>query len=89
MDRIAFRGGLATGLGGGEEGVDVGVASEVADDGSDGADMKMKPLGDFIGGASLRGSRRGRSRSGVGPVNRVAGRGARVLGSEPWQLGPK
>ena len=67
VDRIAFRGGLATGPGGGEERVDVGVASEVADDGSNGTDMKMKPLGDFIGGCRLRGSKRGRSRSDVGP----------------------
>ena len=53
VNRIAFRGRLATGPGGGEERVDVGVASEVADDRSNGADMKMKPLGDFIGGCGL------------------------------------
>ena len=49
VDRIAFWGGLATGPGGREERVDVWVASEIADDGSDGAGVKMKPLGDFIG----------------------------------------
>ena len=53
VDRIAFRGRLAAGPGGGEERVDVGVASEVADDGSYGVGVKMKPLGDFIGGCGF------------------------------------
>ena len=53
MDRIAFRGRLATGPGGGEESVDVGLASEVADDRSNGTDMKIKPLGDFSGGCGF------------------------------------
>ena len=49
VDRIAFWGNLATGLGSGEERVDVGVPSEIVDDDSNGSDMKMKPLGDVIG----------------------------------------
>ena len=53
VDGITFRGGLATGPGGGEERVDVGVASEVADDRSNGTDMKRKPLGDFLGGCLI------------------------------------
>ena len=53
VDRIAFRGRLAPGPGGGEEGVDVGVASEVADDRPDGIDMELEPLGDVIGGRGL------------------------------------
>src|SRR5208282_6214550 len=54
VDRIAFRGRLGTGPGGGcEECVDVGVASEVADDRSNGTHRKMKPLSDVIGGCRL------------------------------------
>ena len=44
---------LRPGPDGGEEGVDVGVASEVADDGSDGADMEMKSLGELVGGCGF------------------------------------
>ena len=43
----------ATGRDGGEERVDVGVAGEVVDDSSNGVDMKMKPLGDVIGGCGF------------------------------------
>ena len=53
VDGITFRGCLATGPGGGEERVEVGVASKVADDRSNGTDMKMKPLGDFVGGCLI------------------------------------
>jgi hypothetical protein len=49
VDRIAFRGRLGAGPGGGEERADVGFASEVADDGSYRVGVKMKPLGDLIG----------------------------------------
>jgi hypothetical protein len=49
VDRIAFGGRFATGPDGGEESVDVGVASEVADDRSNGVNMKLKPLGDVVG----------------------------------------
>src|SRR3954469_24101244 len=49
MDSIPFRGTLAAGLGGGEERVEVVVASAVADDRSNGTDMKIEPLGDFVG----------------------------------------
>src|SRR5262249_18547020 len=52
-DRIAFRGCLATRRGGGEGGADIRVAGEVVDDRSNGADMKMKPLGDVIGGCGF------------------------------------
>ena len=52
-DRIAFGRRLATGLGGGEERVDVRVAGEVADDRSNGTDMKIEPLGDFVGGGGF------------------------------------
>ena len=65
----AFRGGLATGRRGGEEGVDVGVASEVADDGSDGADMELEPLGELFGGGTLE---------EVGAADLVAALGRRV-----------
>src|SRR5512142_2932153 len=37
----------------GEERVSVGGASEVADDGSDGANMEMEPLGELVGGCAL------------------------------------
>ena len=47
-DRIVLRGRLGTAFGGGEERVDVGGASEVADDGSYRVGMKMKPPGDLI-----------------------------------------
>ena len=53
VDRVAFRGRLATGLRGGEERVDVRVAREVADDRADGADMEMELLGEFVGGGTL------------------------------------
>ncbi len=53
VNGITFRGCLATGPGCGEERVDVGVASEVADDRSNGTDVKMKPLGDFVGGCLI------------------------------------
>ena len=51
LDRLAFRGGLATERRGGEEGVDIGVACEVVDDGSDGADMELEALGELVGAA--------------------------------------
>ena len=50
---IAFRGRLGAGPRGGEERVDIWVASEVADDGSYRAGVKMKPLGDLIGRCGL------------------------------------
>jgi hypothetical protein len=53
LDRLAFRGGLATERLGGEEGVDVGVTREVVDDGSDGADVELEPLGELVGGGTL------------------------------------
>ena len=53
VNRIAFRGRLGAGLGGREKRVDVWVASEVADDGSYRAGVKMKPLGDLIGGCGF------------------------------------
>ena len=53
VDRLSFRRSLAPGPSGCEEGVDVGVASEVADDRSNGTDVKMKPLGDFVGGCLI------------------------------------
>src|SRR5438045_3633448 len=53
VDGNTFRGRLAAGLGGGEERVEVGVASKVADDRSNGTDMKIEPLGDFLGGCLI------------------------------------
>ena len=53
LDCLAFRGGLATERLGGKEGVEVGVAREVVDDGSDGADMELEPLGELVGGGPL------------------------------------
>ena len=53
MDCHAFRGGLATGPGGGEEGVDVGVASEVSDNGSHRANMELEVLGELVGGCAF------------------------------------
>ena len=53
MDRVAFWRGLGAGSGGGKEHVDVGIASEVADDGSYRVGVKMKPPGDFIGGCAF------------------------------------
>jgi hypothetical protein len=50
LDRIAFRERLTAGTGGCAGAVDVGVASKVADDRSSSIHMKVKPLGDFIGG---------------------------------------
>ena len=49
VDGRSFRGGLGTGPVDGEEQVDVWVASEVSDDGADGADMELEPLGELIG----------------------------------------
>ena len=69
LDRRAFRGGLATGPVGGEEGAEVGVAREVADDGADGADMELKPLGELVGGGALE---------EVGAADLVAALGRRV-----------
>ena len=54
LNRLAFRGGLATERLGGKEGVDVGVVREVVDDGSDGADMELEPLGELVGGGILK-----------------------------------
>jgi hypothetical protein len=53
VNSIAFGGRLGAGLGGREKRVDVWVASEVADDGSYRAGVKMKPLGDLIGGCGF------------------------------------
>jgi hypothetical protein len=53
LDRLAFRGGLATELPGGEEGIDVGVAREVMDESADGADMELEPLGELFGSGAL------------------------------------
>src|SRR5512140_1609255 len=53
VDCHAFRGGLATGPGGGEEGVDVGVASEVSDKGSHRANMELEVLGELVGGCAF------------------------------------
>jgi hypothetical protein len=53
LDRLAFRGGLATELPGGEEGIDVGAAREVVDERADGADMELEPLGELVGGGTL------------------------------------
>jgi hypothetical protein len=52
-DRRALRGRLATGPGGGEEGIDVGVASEVSDDGAHGVDREMEVVGELVGGRAL------------------------------------
>src|SRR5207302_7303939 len=49
-DRIALRGRLGPGPGGGEEEVDVGVAGKVADDRPDGIPMELEPPGDLVGG---------------------------------------
>src|SRR5208283_6025982 len=89
VNGITFRGCLATGLGGGEKRVDVGVASEVADDHSNGTDMKMKTAGRFRRRVSHRGSKHGRSRSDVGLGDQVAGTGERVLGREASLLSPQ
>ena len=51
--RIAFGGRLATGPGGGAAGVDVRIASEVANDRSNGTDRKLKLVGDFSGGCGF------------------------------------
>src|SRR5271170_3137937 len=53
MDRRAFWGGLGTGPVDAEERVDVGVASEVSDDGADGVDMELKPLGELASGCAF------------------------------------
>ena len=53
VDRIAFRGRLGARPSGDEERVDVRFASEVADDGSYRVGVKMKPLGDFLGGCGF------------------------------------
>ena len=53
LDRRAFRGGFGTGPVRGEEGVDIWVASEVSDDGTDGTDMELEPLGKLIGGRAF------------------------------------
>jgi hypothetical protein len=52
-DRGAFWGDLGPRPSSGEDQVNVGVASEIADNGSNGSDMKMKPLGDVIGGCGF------------------------------------
>jgi len=53
VDGLTFWGGLAAGPSGGEERVHVGVASKVVDDRSHGTDMKIEPLGDFVGGCGF------------------------------------
>jgi hypothetical protein len=53
LDRLASRGGLATEPLGGEDGVDVGVAREVMDEGADGADMELESLCESVGGGAL------------------------------------
>lgn len=53
IDRRAFRGGLGTGPVDCEERVDVGVASEVSDDGPDGVDMELEPFGELAGGRAV------------------------------------
>jgi hypothetical protein len=54
LDRLAFRGGLATEPLGGKEGVDVRVACEVVDDGPDGADMELEASGELVAVAPSR-----------------------------------
>jgi hypothetical protein len=53
VDGITFRRCFAAGPGGGEERVDVGSAGKVAGDRTNGTDMEMESLGDFIGGCRL------------------------------------
>ena len=53
VDCVTFWRCPTTGRDGGEERIYVGVAGEVVDDRSNGADMKMKPLGDVIGGCGF------------------------------------
>jgi hypothetical protein len=50
VDGVTSRGCLAAGPGDGEERADVGGTGEVADDRTNGTDMEMEPLGDFVGG---------------------------------------
>src|SRR5512142_106494 len=53
LDRRAFRGVFGTGPVGGEERVDIWVASEVSDNDTDGADMELEPLGELVGGRAF------------------------------------
>jgi hypothetical protein len=53
MDRRAFWGGLGTGPVDAEERIDVGVASEVSDDGADGVDLELEPLRKLAGGRAV------------------------------------
>ena len=53
LDRRAFRGVFGTGPVGGEEHVDIRVASEVPDDDTDGTDMEPEPLGELFGGRAV------------------------------------
>jgi hypothetical protein len=53
LDGHAFRGGFGTGPFVGEEGVDIWVAGKVSDDGPDGTDMELEPLGELVGGGAL------------------------------------
>ena len=69
--------------------VDVWVASEVADDGPDGADLELKPLGEFVGGRAFEEVGAADLVAALGGGSRVAGKGVRVPGSEPSLLGPE
>jgi hypothetical protein len=53
VDRRVFRGGLATGPGGGADGMDVGVASAAWDDGSHGVDRELEVLGELVSGEAF------------------------------------
>ena len=53
MDRRAFWGGLGAGPVDREERVDVGVASEVSDDGPDGVDLELEPFRKLSGGRAV------------------------------------
>ena len=53
MDRRAFWGGLGTGPVDGEERVDIGVASEVSDDGPDGVDLELEAFSELSGGCAF------------------------------------
>src|SRR5450755_4605931 len=53
IDRRAFGGGLGTGPVDAEERMDVGVASEVSDDGADGVAMELEAFGKLAGGRAV------------------------------------
>jgi hypothetical protein len=69
LDRHALGRGLSPGVFGEEEGAEVGLTGEVADDGPDGADMELILVCELLGGRVLK---------EVGTADLVAALGGRV-----------